>query len=120
MEFMRKCFRNLGTFFRMIIGVIGSYIGVISNITGTIMGILAAVILISAVAGTCVYVKVLPMVTEAREVVFDKLVNMSKDDFVMKEDTVVYDCKGKQVGSVNAGQYKYVNIKNISPYIYDG
>lgn len=120
MEFMRKCFRNLGTFFRMIIGVIGSYIGVISNIAGTIMGILAAVILISAVAGTCVYVKVLPMVTEAREVVFDKLVNMSKDDFVMKEDTVVYDCKGKQVGSVNAGQYKYVNIKNISPYIYDG
>lgn len=120
MKFLRKLFNNIGDFFHMIFGVICSYIGILSNITGTIIGILAAVLLVSAVAGTCVYVKVLPMFTEAREVVFDKLVNMSKDDFVMKEDTIVYDYKGKQIGSVNAGQYKYVNIKNISPYIYDG
>ena len=38
----------------------------------------------------------------------------------MKEDTVVYDTKGKVVGSVNAGQYKYVAINDISSYIYDG
>lgn len=68
----------------------------------------------------CVYVKVLPMFTEAREEVFDKLVHLSEDDFVMKEDTVVYDSKGKQVGSVNAGSYKYVKINDVSPYIYEG
>ena len=60
------------------------------------------------------------MFTEAREEVFDKLVHLSKDDFIMKEDTVVYDANGKKVGSVNAGSYKYVSINDISPYIYDG
>ena len=66
------------------------------------MGILASVMVIGGIVGLCVYVKVLPMFTEAREEVFDKLVHLSEDDFVMKEDTVVYDSKGKQVGSVNA------------------
>ena len=120
MKAIRKFFGNIWDIIRMIAGIIGSYIGVLSNITGTIMGILAAMLVIMAVAGTCVYVKVLPVFTEAREVVFDKMVNMSKDDFVMKEDTVIYDKNGKQIGSVNAGQYKYVNIKDMSPYVYDG
>ena len=38
----------------------------------------------------------------------------------MKEDTVVYDKDGKLVGSVNAGRYKYAEIKSISPYLYNG
>ena len=32
---------------------------------------------------------------------FDKLVHLSADDFIMSEDTVIYDAKGKQIGSVN-------------------
>ena len=84
------------------------------------MGILASVMVIGGIVGLCVYVKVLPMFTEAREEVFDKLVHLSEDDFVMKEDTVVYDSNGKQVGSVNAGSYKYVKINDVSPYIYEG
>lgn len=64
------------------------------------------------------YIKVLPMFTEAREEVFDKLVNMSEEDFIMSEDTVVYDATGKKVGSVNTGRYTYVSIQKISPYIY--
>ena len=91
-----------------------------SNILGAVMGILASVMVIGGIVGLCVYVKVLPMFTEAREEVFDKLVHLSKDDFIMKEDTVVYDANGKKVGSVNAGSYKYVSINDISPYIYDG
>ncbi len=84
------------------------------------MGILASVLTVCIIAGICVYVKVLPMFTEAREVVFDKMANLSEEDFIMKEDTIVYDSKGKVVGSVNAGQYKYVPINDISSYIYDG
>ena len=104
----------------MLVGAIGSYVGVVSNILGAVMGILASVMVIGGIVGLCVYVKVLPMFTEAREEVFDKLVHLSKDDFIMKEDTVVYDANGKKVGSVNAGSYKYVSINAISPYIYDG
>lgn len=120
MNTLRRYVKNAKDVFRIIAGVIGSYAGVISNIIGTAMGILASVMVISGIVGLCVYVKVLPMFTEAREEVFDKLVHLSEDDFVMKEDTVVYDSKGKQVGSVNAGSYKYVKINDVSPYIYEG
>lgn len=120
MNTLRKYVKNAKDVFRIIAGVIGSYAGVISNIIGTAMGILASVMVIGGIVGLCVYVKVLPMFTEAREEVFDKLVHLSEDDFVMKEDTVVYDSKGKQVGSVNAGSYKYVKINDVSPYIYEG
>ena len=120
MNILRRYVKNAKDVFRIIAGVIGSYAGVISNIIGTAMGILASVMVIGGIVGLCVYVKVLPMFTEAREEVFDKLVHLSEDDFVMKEDTVVYDSKGKQVGSVNAGSYKYVKINDVSPYIYEG
>lgn len=120
MNTLRRYVKNAKDVFRIIAGVIGSYAGVISNIIGTAMGILASVMVIGGIVGLCVYVKVLPMFTEAREEVFDKLAHLSEDDFVMKEDTVVYDSKGKQVGSVNAGSYKYVKINDVSPYIYEG
>ena len=120
MNTLRRYVKNAKDVFRIIAGVIGSYAGVISNIIGTAMGILASVMVIGGIVGLCVYVKVLPMFTEAREEVFDKLVHLSEDDFVMKEDTVVDDSKGKQVGSVNAGSYKYVKINDVSPYIYEG
>lgn len=120
MNTLRRYVKNAKDVFRIIAGVIGSYAGVISNIIGTAMGILASVMVIGGIVGLCVYVKVLPMFTEAREEVFDKLVHLSEDDFVMKEDTVVYNSKGKQVGSVNAGSYKYVKINDVSPYIYEG
>lgn len=120
MNTLRRYVKNAKDVFRIIAGVIGSYAGVISNIIGTAMGILASVMVIGGIVGLCVYVKVLPMFTEVREEVFDKLVHLSEDDFVMKEDTVVYDSKGKQVGSVNAGSYKYVKINDVSPYIYEG
>ena len=120
MNNLRRYVKNAKDVFRIIVGAIGSYVGVVSNILGAVMGILASVMVIGGIVGLCVYVKVLPMFTEAREEVFDKLVHLSKDDFIMKEDTVVYDANGKKVGSVNAGSYKYVSINDISPYIYDG
>lgn len=105
---------------RIIIGTIGNYLGIISNIFGTMLGILASVLVVLVIAGICVYVKVLPIFTEAREETFDKLVNMSEEDFILSEDTVVYDKNGKKIGSVNTGRYTYVSINKISPYIYNG
>lgn len=120
MDVIKKAVRGAGYLVHIVAGTICSYLGVLCNIAGTVMGILASVITVCIIAGICVYVKVLPMFTEAREVVFDKMANLSEEDFIMKEDTIVYDSKGKVVGSVNAGQYKYVPINDISSYIYDG
>ena len=112
--------QKIGAVFQIIFGAIGSYLGIISNILGTVLGILASMFLVFVIAGVCIYVKMMPMFTEAREVVFDNMVNMNEEDFIMNEDTIVYDQKGKKVGSVNAGRYKYVKISKISPYIING
>ena len=120
MKQLKKYIGGAGDVLGIIGKTLGSYLGVVSNIAGTIIGIFATVLVIAGIVGLCLYVKFLPMFTEARETVFDKLVNMSEDDFVMKEDTVVYDKDGKLVGSVNAGRYKYAEIKSISPYLYNG
>lgn len=117
---IRKILTKIADGLRVIAGVVGSYIGVVSNVLGTMLGILASVMVVCLIVGICIYVKVLPMFTEAREEVFDKLVHLSADDFIMSEDTVIYDAKGNKVGSVNTGRYTYVEIKNISPYLYDG
>lgn len=120
MNIIKNALKGTGCLIHIITGTIFSYLGVLCNIAGAVMGILASVITVCIIAGICVYVKVLPMFTEAREVVFDKMANLSEEDFIMKEDTIIYDYKGNAVGSVNAGQYKYVPINDISPYIYDG
>lgn len=120
MDSGKNIFRKITDGLRIIVGAIGGYMGVISNVLGAMLGILASVLVVCVIVGICVYIKVLPMFTEAREEVFDKLVNLSEEDFIMSEDTVIYDAKGNEVGSVNTGRYTYVEIKNISPYLYNG
>ncbi|MDD7403135.1 MAG: transglycosylase domain-containing protein [Butyribacter sp.] len=117
---MTKIKEKVQAALRIVFGALGNYIGIISNVFGAMLGILASVLVVCVIAGICIYVKVLPMFTEAREEVFDKLVNMSEEDFIMSEDTVIYDKEGKKIGSVNTGRYEYVSIQKISPYIYDG
>lgn len=120
MHQIKKCIGGVGGVLSIVIRTLLNYLGVISNILGTIAGILASALVVCAIVGVCVYVKMLPMYTEAKETVFSNLVTMSEDDFVMKEDTVVYDKNGDQAGTVNAGRYKYTEIKEISPYLYEG
>ena len=106
--------------FRIIIGVLANDIGILSQVLGAMLGVLASVLVVCSIVGICIYVKVLPMFKEAREEVFDKLIYMSEEDFIMSEDTLIYDKNGKKIGSVNTGRYEYVPINQISPYIYNG
>nr|MCR5624772.1 transglycosylase domain-containing protein [Lachnospiraceae bacterium] len=120
MSSVKRIIAGVVNCFRVIIKTILSYIGVFSGVITAVLGIFAAVLLAAGIAGLVVYVKVLPDFTEAREVVFDKLVNMSKNDFISNEDTIIYDYKGEKLATVNAGHYKYVSISKVSPYLYNG
>ncbi len=62
----------MGYLIHIILGTVFSYLGVLCNILGTVMGVLASVLMLCIIAGICVYVKVLPMFTEAREVVLSQ------------------------------------------------
>ncbi len=120
MDSLKKILIGIADGIRIVIGIAVSYLGVVANIFSAVLGILASALVMLAIVGVCLYVKVLPMYTEATEEVFDKLIYMSEDDFIMTEDTIVYDARGKKVGSVNTGRYEYVAINKISPYIYNG
>lgn len=109
-----------GRLIQVITSVVGNYIGILFSIVGTVLRVLALAFTICIIAGICIYVKVLPVFTEVREEVFDKMVNLDEDDFTMKEDTIIYDSKENVVGSVNAGRFKHVSVNEISPYIYNG
>ena len=117
---MKKGIYRIKIGLQAVAGLLGGYLGIVSTILGTMLGILASILVVCLIAGICIYVKVLPMFTEAREVVFDNLVNMTEEDFIMNEDTQVFDNRGNKIGSVNAGRFKYTKISKISPYIYNG
>lgn len=120
MSVIKKILTCIGSVIKIILGTICGYIGVVINLFGTVLGLMASFLVVAVLIVVCVYVKVEPMFEEAREVVFDRLVSLSEDDFILNEDTVVYTQKGKEIGRINAGHYEYVDIKNISPYIYEG
>ncbi len=117
---MKKVLAFFADTLRMVFGIVCSYIGVVSSVLGAMLGILASLLTVCAIAGICVYVKVLPMFTEAREEAFDRLVHLQESDFLLTEDTVIYDKKGNEVGSFDTRRYTYVEISEISPYIYNG
>lgn len=92
----------------------------IMNFSKIIINTLLILLLVSAIAGGFIYAKVLPMYEEATEQAYDKLTNLSSDNFHMLSNTVIYDKNGKKIGETNSGSYKYVKIKNISKYIQKG
>ena len=120
MDTLKNVIRYIGNILKFIFGTIGSYLGIVINLGSTILGILAGGLVIVLLAGLCIYVKVEPMFEEARETAFDKLVHLSEDDFVMMEDTVVYGGTGKKLGAINAGHYIYIDISDVSEYLYEG
>lgn len=98
--------------FRIIYWVFASF-RMLFNILVTcgIVGLIV-VILLSA--------KFMPMLEDAREQAYVKLSNMSENDFILNENTVVLDKNNKKIGEIEAGRFQYVHIKNISPYITNG
>lgn len=96
-----------------ILAFLVSFSGVILNT------VLIIFILVGIVAGV-VYAKIMPMYEQSCEQAYEKLSNMSENDFHMLSNTVVYDKDDKKIGEIDSGSYKYVKIDKISPYIQKG
>ena len=104
-------------------GIIKTYIGLfgaISNLAGTIVGIISMILILSLIAGSVAFVNLHPMIKEAREESFEKLVDLDEDNFTLLADTAVYDKNNKLIGKVNAGHFEYAEINSISKYLYEG
>ena len=92
----------------------------IMNFSKVIINVCLIILLIGAVVGGIVFAKIKPMYEQASEEAYDKLTNLSADNFHMLSNTVIYDKNGKKIGEINSGSYQYVDIKNISSYIQNG
>ena len=99
--------KGLGGFFVSVFGILGWLLhGILQLlIAGLIAGCLAALL---------IYVKVKPDLDHCREIAYDKLAQMQRQDFSMLSDTEVYDKDDNLIGLINAGHYEYVPISDIS------
>lgn len=91
-----------------------SLFGILGWLFQSILQLLTAAIIISILAALLIYSRVKPDLDYCREVAYDKLAQMQRQDFRMLSDTEVYDKDDNLIGLINAGHYEYVPIDKIS------
>ena len=91
-----------------------SILGICGWLFRALMTLLTVGLICAVLTATALYVKVKPELDECREIAYDKLAQMNRQDFSMLSDTVIYDKNGRQIGLINAGHYEYVPIDKIS------
>jgi penicillin-binding protein 1A len=94
--------------------VVVSLLGILGWMIQGVVQMLTLLLIMTAIAGLLIYAKVRPELDHCREVAYDKLAQMDRQDFHMLSDTEVYDKDGKLIGLINAGHYEYVPINKIS------
>lgn len=103
----RPLFRGLGHFFVSLFGIFGW-------LTHGILQLVTGILVLGGLAGLLIFMKVKPDLDYCREVAYDKLAQMERQDFQMLSDTEVYDKDNQLIGLINAGHYEYVPISRIS------
>ncbi len=106
-NFLRALLKGISHFLVSLFGIFGWLLqGMLQLVTGMLV--------IGVLAGLLVYSRVKPDLDYCREVAYDKLAQMERQDFQMLSDTEVYDKNDQLIGLINAGHYEYVPIKDIS------
>ncbi len=107
MKIIIKILKYLASFFVSLFGILGW-------LFQGILQLLAAGLIITVLVAILIYVKVKPDLDYCRQIAYDKLAQMERQDFRMLSDTEIYGKDGQLIGLVNAGHYEYVPISQIS------
>ena len=99
---------------RALSGFFVSLFGILGWLFQSILHILTCGLLLCGLIGLLIYAKVRPELDHCREVAYDKLAQMQRQDFSMLSDTEIYDKNDQLIGLINAGHYEYVPISQIS------
>lgn len=99
---------------RALSGFFVSLFGILGWLFQSILHILTCGLVLCGLIGLLVYAKVRPELDHCREVAYDKLAQMQRQDFSMLSDTEIYDKNNQLIGLINAGHYEYVPISQIS------
>lgn len=74
----------------------------------------------SLIGGTIAYIKVKPLMDNAKEEAYNRLSTIDEDTFILAEDTEIFDKDNNKIGEINITNFKYAKINNISKYIQNG
>jgi len=99
---------------KLVIATLASIISIPFVYLGFLTGLLAWMLILCIGVAGIVYVKVYPDFKHCREVAYDTVISMKDADFHKLSDTEIYDREGTLIGTINAGHYEYVDIKDIS------
>lgn len=102
---------------KFIWNLIWSCFGVLSWMLKTMLGLATIGIICGCVLSCVVYIKLKPEIDDCLDTAYDKIVSVKEEDFMKAMDTYIYDKDGNIVGIINAGNFEYVDIGNISPNI---
>ncbi len=91
-----------------------SLFGILRWLFQSILHLLTCGLILCVLIGLLIYAKVRPELDHCREVAYDKLAQMQRQDFHMLSDTEIYDKNDQLIGLINAGHYEYVPISQIS------
>lgn len=86
----------------------------------SILNWLLLITVLATVVGIIICTKVMPMYQEASQQAYDKLSTLNESSFQKLENTTVFDKDGKVIGTIDAGDYHYVDINDISKYVQWG
>ena len=109
-----KSNRTIPSLKKAIPGFFISLFGILGWLLQSILHLLTCMLILCGITGLLVYAKVRPELDHCREVAYDKLAQMQRQDFQMLSDTEVYDKNDQLIGLINAGHYEYVPISQIS------
>ena len=109
-----KIIEFIKTIFKIVTGFFVTLLGVCGWLLQNMIQIIVIGILVTVIGVTVVYTKVKPDLDHCREIAYDKLAQMERQDFQMLSDTKIYDKNGDLLGIINSGHYEYVPINEIS------
>ncbi len=106
-RYIRIILKGVASFFVSLFGILGW-------LFHAMLQLLACTLVIGCLAALLIYARVKPDLDYCREVAYDKLAQMERQDFRMLSDTEIYDKDNRLIGLINAGHYEYVPIRDIS------
>lgn len=107
MKIMKSILTCIASFFITLFGIL-------SWLVQSILQLLTVTLIIMLLAALLIYIRVKPDLEYCRQVAYDKLAHMERQDFRMLSDTEIYDKDKNLIGLINAGHYEYVPINQIS------
>lgn len=107
--------------FKHILRVIKEVIGkIIRFFAKTFLILFFICFIVGSIAGGYIGLKFLPVLESYRDQAYAKFDEIGPNTFTMLGDTVIYDKNNNVITEINVGNYEYVTIDNVSPWVSKG